>query len=72
MHGMCALGLPNQARQSHVRKMLLGCKEKTSPQCSALALEILQLLVGRNPCLSLQKCLENSAKLILSSLPKAQ
>ena len=38
----------------------------------ATTLEILQLLVGRDPWLSLQKCLENSAKLILGSPPQTQ
>lgn len=70
MHGICAPGLPKQARQSQVRKLMPKCKGKTSLQCFVLALEILQPLARRNPCLSLQKCLENSAKLVLSSPPK--
>lgn len=66
------LGLPKQARQSQVKKMLPECKGKTSPQCIALALEFLQLLAGRKPCSNLQKSLENSAKLIFNSPPQTQ
>ena len=69
MHGMCAPGLPKQARNPWWKKWL-GCKGKTSLQCSVLALEILQLLARRNPCLSLQKCSEYYTMFILSSHQK--